>query len=447
MKHLSLRFVGSVAGALALVASLAVTAVGTAGSTTAAAPAPVKPPSVPNAKALKAKFGGTSLTFLGDGPVGKSHTRDQLLVAKFSADTGIKVKLVPHPADSSASYSQLARTFSAKSSAFDVMMLDVTWPGAFAQYLVDLKPAMARDARAHSAGIIKNNTINGKLVAMPWFGDFGILYYRTDLLRKYGYSSPPKTWAQLGTMAKKIQDGEQASNPNFYGFVYQGNAYEGLTCDGLEWLASSGGGNFIDNGKASINNPRAVAILNLQRSWVGNITPRGVTTYQEGEADSAFGAGNAAFMRNWPYAYAKSQTGPVKGKFDVTVLPRSGNNPSVATVGGWQLGVSSFSKNRAAAIELVRYLTSAPVEKFNAIYNSNVPTIPAVARDAAVRKVNPWLKPEIANVARVTRPTVLGTKYAQGSQIIYQGLNQILNGQDAKNVLPGIEQRLNRLLR
>ena len=275
MKHLSMRFVGSVAGALALVASLAVAAVGTAGNETAAAPAPVKPPTVPNAKALKAKFGGTSLTFLGDGPVGKSHTRDQLLVAKFSKDTGIKVKLVPHPADSSASYSQLARTFSAKSSAFDVMMLDVTWPGAFAQYLVDLKSALARDARAHSAGIIRNNTINGKLVAMPWFGDFGILYYRTDLLRKYGYSSPPKTWAQLGTMAKKIQDGEQASNPNFYGFVYQGNAYEGLTCDGLEWLASSGGGNFIDNGKASINNPRAVAILNLQRSWVGNITPAG----------------------------------------------------------------------------------------------------------------------------------------------------------------------------
>ena len=286
-----------------------------------------------------------------------------------------------YEADSSASYSQLARTFSAKSSAFDVVMLDVVWPGAFAQYLVDLKPALAREARAHSAGIIRNNTINGKLVAMPWFGDFGILYYRTDLLRKYGYSKPPTTWAQLGAMAQKIQDGEQASNPNFYGFVYQGNAYEGLTCDALEWFASSGAGNFVDNGKASLNNPRAVAIMNLQRSFVGNITPRGVTTYQEGEADQAFGAGNAAFMRNWPYAYSKSQTGPVKGKFDVTVLPRTGSNPSVGTVGGWQLGVSSFSKNREAAIELVRYLTSAPVEKFNAIYNSNVPTIPAVARD------------------------------------------------------------------
>jgi trehalose/maltose transport system substrate-binding protein len=439
----------SVAGALALVASLVVVAVGTAGTaaTEGAAATAVKPPKVANAAAIKAKYGGTSLTFLGDGPVGKSHTRDKLLVAKFSADTGIKVKLVPHPADSSASYSQLARTFSGKSSAFDVVMLDVVWPGAFAPYLVDLKSALAKEARAHSAGIIRNNTINGKLVAMPWFGDFGILYYRTDLLRKYGYSSPPKTWAQLGAMAKKIQDGEQANNPNFYGFVYQGNAYEGLTCDALEWLASSGGGHFVDNGKASINNPRAVAIMNLQRSWVGEITPRGVTTYQEGEADQAFGAGNAAFMRNWPYAYAKSQTGPVKGKFDVTVLPHTGKNPSVGTVGGWQLGVSRFSKNQDAAIELVRYLTSASVEKFNAIFNTNVPTIPKVALDKAVRKTNPYLKPEIANVARVTRPTVLGTKYAQGSQIIYQGLNQILNGQDAKNVLPGIEQRLNRLLR
>ena len=149
---------------------------------------------------------------------------------------------------------------------------------------------------------------------MPWFGDFGILYYRTDLLTKYGYSGPPKTWAQLGAMAQKIQDGERANNPNFYGFVYQGNAYEGLTCDALEWLASSGGGQFIDGGKVTINNPRAAAILNLQRSWVGKITPRGVTTYQEGESEKAFTAGNAAFMRNWPYAYAIGQDGADQGQ-------------------------------------------------------------------------------------------------------------------------------------
>ncbi len=143
-------------------------------------------------------------------------------------------------------------------------------------------------------------------------------------------------------MAQKIQDGERAANPNFYGFVYQGNAYEGLTCDSLEWLASSGGGQFIDGGKVTIDNPKAAAILNLQRSWVGKITPRGVTTYQEGESEKAFTSGNAAFMRNWPYAYAIGQDGPIKGKFDVTVLPHSGSNASVGTVGGWQLGVSKL---------------------------------------------------------------------------------------------------------
>ena len=442
--------VGSI-GALALVASLAIAGAGSA-STAATASADelvqaIKPPNVPNAKAIKAKYGGRSITFLGDGPVGKSHTRDVNLVAKFSKDTGIKVKLVPHPVDSSAAYSQLARTFSANSSAFDVVMLDVVWTGAFGPYLYNLKKILRKDAARHSQGIILNNTVRGKLVAMPWFGDFGILYYRKDLLTKYGYSGPPRTWAQLGTMAQKIQEGERANNANFYGFVYQGNAYEGLTCDALEWLASSGGGQFIDGGKVTINNPRAAAILNLQRSFVGTITPRGVTTYQEGESEQAFTAGNAAFMRNWPYAYAVGQAGPIKGKFDVTTLPRTGSNASVGTVGGWQLGVSSFSKQPLAAVELVRYLTSPAVERYNAIFNSNVPTIPSVAKLPAVRKVNPWLKPEIAGVKRVTRPSrYLGTKYNQGSQIIYQGINQILNGQDATNVLPGLAQRLDRVL-
>ena len=453
MKRRALLGAGLI-GAVALVASLSIAAAGSAGTAGTASPTAVavsaqniKPPPVANAAAIKQKYGGRSITFLGDGPVGKSHTRDVNLVAKFSKDTGIKVKLVPHPVDSSAAYSQLARTFSANSSAFDVVMLDVVWTGAFAPYLYNLKRVMAKEAKQHSQGIILNDTVGGKLVAMPWFGDFGILYYRKDLLQKYGYGAPPKTWAQLGTMAQKIQDGEQASNPNFYGFVYQGNAYEGLTCDALEWLASSGGGQFIDGGKVTINNPKAAAILNLQRSFVGKITPRGVTTYQEGEAEKAFTSGNAAFMRNWPYAYAIGQTGPIKGKFDVTTLPRSGANAPVGTVGGWQLGVSSFSKQPGAAVELVRYLTSAAVERYDAIFNSNVPTIPAVAKLPAVRKVNPWLKPEIAGVKRVTRPSrYLGTKYNQGSQVIYQGINQILNGQDASSVLPRIAQQLNRVL-
>ena len=252
-------------------------------------------------------------------------------------------------------------------------------------------------------------------------------------------------------MAKKIQDGEQQSDPNFYGFVFQGNAYEGLTCDALEWLASSGAGSFIDNGKVTINNPKAAAVLDSFREQIGKITPRGVTTYQEGEAHTAFVSGEAAFMRNWPYAYsigADPKQSKIVGKFSVTVLPHGAGGHSVGTVGGWQLAVSKYSKHQDAAIEFVRYMTSPAVEKFDAITNTNVPTIPSVAKDPAVVKTNPYLKPEIASVARVTRPSnSLKTHYNEGSKDIYQGINQILNGTPAKSVLPRIQSQLQALLK
>ena len=222
-----------VASLLTLLVALTVATVGTAKVTKSGAMAA---PKVPNAAAIKAKYGGQTITFVGDS-VGGGHQRDMALASRFTKDTGIKVKVVPHPAASDASYSQLARAFSTHSSSIDVAMIDVVWPGAFAPFLVDLKPKLGAQAKMHAAGIVKNDTVDGKLVAMPWFGDFGMLYYRTDLLKKYGYSEPPTTWIQLFAMAKKIQDGEQATNPNFSGFVFQGNAYEGLTCDALEWIA------------------------------------------------------------------------------------------------------------------------------------------------------------------------------------------------------------------
>jgi trehalose/maltose transport system substrate-binding protein len=443
------RLVVFVAGVVGM-AALAVLGIASAGTQQRSGQSAVAPPPVPNAAAIKKAYGGQTITFVGDS-VGNSHKRDLMLAQRFTKDTGIKVNVVPHPAASDASYSQLVRAFSSKSDSIDVAMLDVVWPGAFAPYLVDLGPKLGRQAKLHAAGIVANNTVDGKLVAMPWFGDFGILYYRTDLLKKYGYSKPPATWTELFAMAKKIQDGEQKSNPNFYGFVFQGNSYEGLTCDGLEWLASSGAGQIFDsNGKPDIDNPKAAAVLDLFRANIGKTTPRGVTSYQEGEAHNAFVGGNAAFMRNWPYAYsiAAGSDSKVKGKFNVTVLPHGKGSLSVGTVGGWQLAVSKYSKNQDASIEFVRYMTSPGVEKFDAIYNTNVPTIPAVAKDPAVVKANPYLKPEIASVARVTRPAkFLKTHYNEGSKAIYQGFSQILNGTPASSVLPSIQSKLERLAR
>jgi trehalose/maltose transport system substrate-binding protein len=206
----------------------------------------------------------------------------------------------------------------------------------------------------------------------------------------------------------------------------------------------------IDNGKATINNAKAATILDAFRAQVGKTMPRGVTTYQEDQTEHAFDNGDAAFARNWPYQYGigAGAGSKVKGKFNVTVLPHGASGKPVGTVGGWQLAVSKYSKHKDAAIEFVRYMTSPAVEKFDALTNSNVPTIVSVAKDKQVRAKNPYLKPSIASVPRVTRPAkFLKTHYNEASKVIYQGINQILNGTPAKNVLPSMQSRLNQIIK
>jgi trehalose/maltose transport system substrate-binding protein len=219
------------------------------------------------------------------------------------------------------------------------------------------------------------NTGNGKLVAVPFFTDAGLLYYRTDLLNKYGLKLP-NTWRELTQTAKIIQDGERnAGAKDFYGFLFQGAAYEGLTCNVLEWLASNGAGHIVESdGTVSINNLRSKAALTLARSWVGTISPKEVTIYQEEESRNAWQEGHAAFLRNWPYVYALSnaETSAVKGRFAVTYLPR-GDGPNAsqaATLGGWQLMLSAYSKNKDAAARLIKYMVSYDTQKEYAIFRS-----------------------------------------------------------------------------
>jgi len=327
-------------------------------------------------------------------------------------------------------------------------MVDVIWPGAFATNLLDLGPKLGDATKNHYPGIVANDTVGGKLVSMPFFSDFGTLYYRKDLLQKYNISAPPKTWDELEQQATTIMNGEKGSNPNFTGFVWQGNAYEGLTCDALEWLASSGGGKIVENGKCTINNPQAVAILTKMKGWIGTIAPRGVTTYQEEDARNAFQSGGAAFMRNWPYAYALGQKddSPVKGKFDVAALPASSGQKPVGTIGGWALAVSKYSKNQDASIEFIRYLTSPEVQTYRAVVGSFVPTIPAVASDPNVQQAQPFLA-NLADVERVARPSSeTGENYNQVSTAFFQAVNNIENGQDPGSVLPQAQNQIQRLL-
>ena len=388
-----------------------------------------------------------------DGSEGGRWTR--AVSEEWAKRTGNKLEYISRPNDVSAALALYQQYWTAKSPDVDVYLVDVIWQGIARPHAVDLKKYYKDDEiAAYFPRIIENNTVGGKLVSIPLYTDAGLLFYRTDLLEKYDYNGPPETWEELAAMAKKIQEGERAAGQkDFHGYVFQGKASESVTCNALEWIYSYGGGTIVEPGKkVTINNPNAIKALETARSWVGTISPAGVTTYGEEEARNIWQAGNAAFMRNWPYAYAlgADPKSAVFGKFDVTVLPKGGENGKhVACLGGWQVMLSAYSKVPDAGADLIRYLSSAELQKKRTILWSVLPTRPALYSDPDVLAKYPWFKImlEVFNNA-VPRPsTVTGADYNQLSTAFFQNVNQVLTGgESAQEAVSQVEKVAKRIV-
>ena len=229
--------------------------------------------------------------------------RDQL--DKYEQKSGNKVSIVSMPPSTTDQFGQYKLWLAAQNADIDVYRTDVIWAPQLANQLVDLTEATKDVAKDHFPAIIESQTVNGKLVALPMFTDAPALYYRKDLLDKYG-AKVPTSWKEMADTAKMIMDKERAAgNKDIWGFVFQGNAYEGLTCDALEWVKSNGGGQIVEpDGSISINNPKAAEAIDMVKGWVGTISPPGVLAYQEEDSRGVWQQGNAVFMRNWPYAYS-----------------------------------------------------------------------------------------------------------------------------------------------
>ena len=163
-------------------------------------------------------------------------------VEAWSKQTGHKVEVVSTPNSATERLSFYQQILSAQSADIDIIQIDVVWPGMLANHLLDLRTVLAKNAtQGYFQAQLDNATVAGRLVSMPWFTDSGLLYYRKDLLEKHG-KSVPQTWDELTATARTIQQAERdAGNANLWGYVFQGRAYEGLTCNALEWIGSQPG--------------------------------------------------------------------------------------------------------------------------------------------------------------------------------------------------------------
>jgi trehalose/maltose transport system substrate-binding protein len=378
-----------------------------------------------------------TLVLLDIGPWGNREYAEwgQRAREGFTRESGIVVKRLTAPESADDQLAFERRFLESRASTPDVYMIDTIWPGMLAEHLLDLRPSLGREAAEHFPALVANNTVRGRLVAMPFHANVGILFFRSDLLREYGYRTPPTTWDELQAMASAIQKGERArGNQDFWGFVWEGAAYEGLTCNALEWQVAEGGGRIVeDDGTISVDNPRAARAWERAAGWVGTISPPGVIAYRESDAEGLWRDGKAAFMRSWPnFSVASAEGGSaVEGRFGVTLLP-GGKGGRAATLGENSLAVSRYSAHPEEAIALVRYLTRRDVQLERFRTTSETPTLPSLYDDPTVLKANPYFAPlkEVFLGGAISRPsTVTGLKYAEVSAAYARAVHSVLLGQ------------------
>jgi multiple sugar transport system substrate-binding protein len=358
--------------------------------------------------------------------------RTVLIDAFEKAYPKIHVNLQSAPTDTDTNRASLITTISGGASSPDVFMGDVIWPAQFghAGLAVPLsKYFPASYWSSFAPGLVSGATYNGQVYGAPFFEDQGFLYYRKDLLAKE-HLSVPTTWQQLESDAIKIKDAGLTK----YGFVWQGDSYEGLTCDFMEYLGSAGGTVLNSNlTKATIDSPAGVQALTFMRGLItSGASPAAVTTFQEAQAMSAFATGQAAFLRNWDYAWSYSNTASspssVVGKVGVAPLPGFAGQtyPGTSNIGGWNLYINPHSKNIAADVTFIKWMTSPAAQTILATEFSEIPTVQSVRSSAAVVAKNPVLA-TVPKTRLIPRPAQT-PQYAKVSQAIYTNVNSVLSG-------------------
>lgn len=366
---------------------------------------------------------GTTLVFKHGKLFGDPRALRALIDEFERAHPGVAVREETLPASSDEQHQFYAINLHARSAAFDVLAVDIIWVAGFARAgwlreLGALEPGAFFDGPAEAV------TWEGKAYALPWFVDAGLLYYRRDLLDRYGLA-PPETWNDLVGVAREVM----GRVPGMHGFVWQGKQYEGLVCNALEYLHSNGGA-VLAGGRVVLDSPQNREALALMADLVHRyrVTPASVTTATEEPSRHLFGQGRALLLRNWPYAWRAFQdpSSRVHASVGIAGLPRFPDGRSAPTLGGWQLAVNSASRHQEASAALVRFLTGEQAQRRLALAYGFQPARAALYRDAGLLAAQPFVG-RLARVFAAARPRPVTPQYVRVSQVLQSGFSAAIS--------------------
>lgn len=362
---------------------------------------------------------------------------------------GVKVEVEVGGATSEQQQQYLNTVLAAKDSALDVVLIDVIRPAqwAAAQWAEPLDSYLGADKDKVMAQYLpayrEANIVNGKVIALPYFADVQLLYYRKDLLDKHGVK-PPTTWAELQASAEKIQKAE--GNAQLSGFQTAGAPIEGTVCTYLVPMWGAGGNLTDAAGKLTLTGDAAKKPFELWDNLKkASVTPPNLAEIPTDRIRQNFQAGNLIYGMTWGYVWNRTQNdadSTVKGKTGVVPLPGFTADKAATCIGGWQLAVTSFSKNKAEAVKLARWLSSPEVSKMQAIEASHLPVFASVYGDADVLAKNPWFKDALP-VVQSARARPVSPRYTEVSEIIRTNMNAFLAG--TKNADAALSDMTNRL--
>jgi multiple sugar transport system substrate-binding protein len=366
--------------------------------------------------------------------IGKDTTGAFSQVVKLynQSHPGVHVTLLELPTSADQQRTQLVQREQAKSSECDVLGMDVIWTPEFAGqgWLRDVSPAIQSRASEFIPSTLNTTKIDNKYWAVPFNTNAGLLYYNKSKIH-----TPPTTWQQVYADAKTSG-----------GFAYQGQSYEGLTVDFLEMVYSAGGSVVSPNGKtATIDSPQAQQVLAfMQQGLKDGAVPQSNLTYMEEESRNAFQNGKVSLLRNWPYVYALAKQAHVK--FGVEPLPTWAGGKPADVLGGYNLGISTYSKNPGGALSFVNFATAPAAQKTFFIKSSLPAVLTSTYHDPAVIKSQPFA-PQLLTAVQKGIPRPVSPVYTQISEAIYKNVYSALSsGTSPKSALSQAQKQINSAL-
>src|SRR5215217_605849 len=395
---------------------------------------------------------GADFTKQGDIEVwqGKDVTGNFPKLVKQFNDSHPNGKVTFHelPDSADAQRQQMIQNTQIKNPKMAVMSVDVVWTAEFAaKGYVEALPADQFPTDDFVKATVDSATYFNKLYAYPSTSDGGLLYYRKDLLDKYGVQ-PPTSFDEMKQACDKIRQGENDSKLECYAGQY--NKYEGLTVNFDEAVHGAGGVIVGDDGKPNVATPEATKGLQTLTDWFkdGHI-PKGAITWAEENGRTAFQHGELIFHRNWGYVYnhaASDKDSEIKGKFDVAALPGI-TGPGVSSLGGHTFAIAKYAENKGTALDFLKYVSSPEAQKSNTLATSNSPVLESLYSDPDLLKKFPFMPIQLKSI-QTAKPRPKAVEYGDVTLAIQDAAYGALQGQTQPDAaLQALQAKLQTLIK